>query len=90
MAIATTILRRAEFGDQKAIYGKSVLSGATASGDVVTGLKIVNFFTLTRQNAAQKGWSMNETLPLGNAGGTVSVVTETNDGTFYWLAIGVP
>lgn len=90
MAIVTTILRRSVYGDRWLIEGKSVLSGGVATGDVITGLKIVNFFWLVTKAAAQKGCAVNEDFPLMNAGpGTVTVLVETNDSTFYWSAIGI-
>ena len=87
MALSTTIIARTVFGNKRAVYGKGVISGGTATGDVVTGLGSVEYFDITVAGATQKGCSVNETLPL--ASGDVTVVTETNDQTFYWMAIGI-
>lgn len=86
MAIATTISVKTVFGNKRVHCGKSVLSGSVATGDVVTGLKSVDHFSMNVEGATQKGCSINSTLPL--ATGTVTAVVETNDGTFYWQAIG--
>jgi hypothetical protein len=69
-----------------AVTGQSVLSGATGTGDVVTGLNRVDAFLITVAGASRQGASVNETLPL--ASGTVTAVVETNDSTFNWIAIG--
>ena len=87
MAIATTILGRSIEGNYRHIYGKSVLSGTTNTGDVVTGLSQVVYFQMNVYGGTQKGCSVNEALPL--ASGTVTAVVESNDGTFYWEAVGV-
>ena len=87
MAIATTILGRTVEGNYMHIYGKSVLSGTTNTGDVITGLSQVIYFQMNVQGATQKGCLVNKTLPL--ASGTVTAVVESNDGTFYWEAVGV-
>ena len=87
MAIANTIIDRTVWGDKRVVYGKSVISGDTNTGDVATGLSRVEMFQVTVSGATQKGCSVNETLPL--SGGDVTVVTESNNQTFYWLAIGV-
>lgn len=89
MAIATTINLDAKtvFGNLRAVMGRSVLSGTVATGDVVTGLNKVLMFIPIVTGASQQGVSVNETLPL--ASGTVTVVVETNDSTFDWLAIGL-
>lgn len=87
MVLTTTIVARTVFGNKRVVYGKGVISGGTATGDVTTGLSSVEYFDITVAGAAQKGCSVNETLPL--ASGDVTVVTETNDQTFYWFAIGI-
>lgn len=86
MAIATTINLKMSVGNKRMVCGKSVLSGGSASGDVATGLNRVDHFTMNVQGATQKGCSIDEVLPL--AGGDVTAVVETADGTFYWQAIG--
>jgi len=89
MAIATTrnIDSTTVFGNLRVVIGRSVLSGTTNLGEVVTGLRKVMLFIPIVAAATQQGVSVDETLPL--AGGTVSVVVETNDSTFDWIAIGL-
>lgn len=86
MAIATTIFNTTACGNRRMVSGKSVLSGNVATGDVVTGLDYVDGFCVNVAGATQKGCSVNETFPLNS--GDVTVVVETNDGTFYWTAFG--
>jgi len=86
MAITNTVIDKGTWGDKKYIYGQSVLSGGTNTGDVATGLRLVEFFAVSTYGGTQKNASVNETLPL--SGGDVTVVSESNDATLYWLAIG--
>jgi hypothetical protein len=86
MALATTIQARFPMGNKICVIGKGVLSGTTNTGDVTTGLAEVEFFVLETSGNAQKGTSVYETLPL--SGGNVTVYTEANDATFYFMAIG--
>lgn len=88
MALATTILGRTKFGNKDVVFGKGVISGDVATGDVLTGLNRIEYFHLTVQGATQKGCSIDETLPLAGSG-DVTVVTETNNQTFYWMAVGL-
>lgn len=86
MAITTTILRKTVEGDNRVVFGKSVLSGSTNTGDVATGLDNVEFFSFVTKDTAQKGGAVNEDFPL--AGGDVTIYTESNDATIYWRAEG--
>lgn len=86
MALATTIISRTVWGDKDVAYGKGVISGTTDTGDVLTGMQNVEMFLMWVAGATAKGCSVNEVLPLSK--GDVTVVTESNDQTFYWLAIG--
>ncbi len=88
MTINTTIDSndRTVFGDKKVVYGVSVISGDVATGDVVTGLAYVEHFLAVVQGDTQKGCSINEDLPLSS--GDVTVVTESNNQTFIWMALG--
>jgi len=86
MAITNTIIDRSKFGDKEVVWGKSVISGGTNTGDVATGLAYVEMFIPTTAGSAQKGIAVNETLPLSS--GDVTIVMESNDGTAYWFAIG--
>jgi len=86
MAIATTIQHKTVFGDMKVHYGKAVLSGGSSSGDVVTGLGHIDHMQVTPEGSAEKGCAINETFPL--ASGDATVVMESANLTFYWMAIG--
>lgn len=86
MAIATTIIKRTVFGNEKVVMGKSVISGGTDAGEVETSLRQVTSFHMTVQGSTQKGCNVNETFPLKS--GTVTAETESNDQTFYWVAYG--
>lgn len=86
MTLTTTISGRGVWGNHNVVFGKGVISGDTATGDVATGLAEVTCFTMSVQGGTQKGHSVNETLPL--ASGDVTVVTESDNQTFYWIAIG--
>lgn len=86
MTIANTIFARTVMGDKKVVYGKSVLSGGSSSGEVVTDLNRTEQFFMNVAGATQKGCSVNETFPLTK--GTITAVVETANGTFYWMAIG--
>lgn len=86
MAITTTEIDKGIFGDKKYVMGKSVLSGTTDTGEVVTGLSRVEMFLHITSGTTAKAVSIDETLPLSS--GTVTAYTEDNDQTFYWLALG--
>ncbi len=68
------------------VIGTSVLSGGASSGDVVTGLKHIQRFSVDVRGGTQKGHSVDETFPTKDIDPTVFV--ETADGTFDWTAIG--
>ena len=86
MTIVNTEFFRGNLGNRKIVAGQSVLSGTTNTGDVTTGLNLVQAFFITVKGTAQQGSAVNETLPLSS--GDVTAVVETNDSTFYWVAIG--
>ncbi len=86
MVITTTEIAKVSLGNKAMRVGKSVLSGGSSSGDVITGLRTIDVFIPTISGAAQQGISVNETFPLTNTDPTV--VVETANSTFYWIAIG--
>ena len=86
MTIVTTMIDSGIFGDKRYSMGTSVLSGGTATGEVVTGLTKVDTFLSVTIGATAKDVSINEALPL--ASGTVTAYTEDVNLTFSWLAIG--
>lgn len=90
MAIANTRLSTTYFGDKAIVFGKSVISGTTATGDVdlaTMHLKEVDIFLGTVKSATASGVNCNEDFPCKN---DITVVTHNNDETFYWVAIGTP
>ena len=88
MTITTTITSKISLGNKRMIVGRSVLSGGSASGDVVTGLTNIDAMTIAIEGSAQMGSSINETFPLRRTDPTV--VVETANATFDWVAIGNP
>ena len=81
--------------NSKDAMGKGVVSGSYTStggstgGDIQTGLDTVETFLVTPKGStvATNQSVVNETLPLTNANGTVTIVTDANQ-VGYWLAIG--
>lgn len=89
MAIVTTILKKGFVGNRKVVYGKSVISGDVATGEVVVPLKRILFFRGTVKAAAASACTANEDFPL--AGSTaVTIITSANNQTIYWYAVGDP
>jgi hypothetical protein len=86
MAITNTILRRTVEGDNRVIFGKSVLSGTASTGDVATGLNIVEYFSAVAKDTTPSYVAVDEDFPL--ASGDVSIKASGNDKTFYWRAEG--
>jgi len=71
------------------VFGTYSNVGGTTGGDVKTGLKTVLAFLILPGGAAVgTGQSaVNETLPLSNAGGIVTIVTNATE-TGVWMAFG--
>ena len=86
MAITNTTFSRTIFGNKRVVMGKSVISGGSSGGDVVTGLDYVESFLMNVEGSSQQGCSVNETLPLSS--GDVTIVVETANSTVYWEAKG--
>jgi hypothetical protein len=86
MAITTTISRTTVQGDNRVVFGKSVLSGAASTGDVVTGLNTVEFFSAIADDTTPSYIAVDEVFPL--ASGDVSIKASGNDKTFFWKAEG--
>jgi hypothetical protein len=91
MAIANTRLSVEYFGNKKVVFGKSVLSGGTNTGDVTLstlGMKRVDHFSGTVSDALTSIFSVNaEPFPCYN---DITIITTNNDDTVYWMAVGVP
>jgi hypothetical protein len=90
MAIANTRLSVEYFGNKKVVFGKSVLSGAAATGDVTLstmGMKRVDYFSATVSDAATSACSVDaEPFPCYT---DITIITTNNDDTVYWMAVGV-
>lgn len=90
MAIVTTILRRTIEGGRRVVYGKSVISGGVATGEVTTSLGRVIFFEGTVKSAAASAVTANETFPVQNKATAITIITSNNNETVYWRAVGDP
>lgn len=77
-------------GARAVAYGTYTSDGGSTGGDVVTGLIRVDFFDIQPGGTAVIATQsvVNETLPLTNSGGTVTIVTSANE-TGFWKATGV-
>lgn len=86
MAFAYTTERRTVIGNMRMVGGTFTGSGATAGGDISTGLNRVEFFSIQETGSSVQANKsvVNETFPCG---GDVTIVTDAAaDGV--WLAIG--
>ena len=88
MAFAYTVKGRSVIGDRWMVYGTFASSDSGTGGDIVTGLKKVEFVSLQHTGAAviASAPSVNETLPLES--GTVTIVTVANTAG-VWMATGL-
>ncbi|MEW6295958.1 MAG: hypothetical protein AB1467_06785 [Candidatus Diapherotrites archaeon] len=88
MAFAYTVSGRSVYGNKRIAWGTFTNGLADTGGDIVTGLKIVEFISLQLKGIAVDANApvVNETLPL--SGGNVTIVT-TADADGYWWAFGV-
>jgi hypothetical protein len=76
-------------GARQLVYGTFTNDGGSTGGDIVTGLALVQNVVLshTGSGVVASAPVVNETLPLANAGGTVTIVTVANT-TGCWQAAG--
>jgi hypothetical protein len=89
MTFSSAVKGTTVFGNKNVNYG-TWTSGSTSGGDVATGLTIVEMFIPVAKGSSvtTNGVVVNETLPLNNVDGKVTIVTDSAvDG--YWVAIGV-
>jgi len=77
------------FGDRRVVMGTYVNTGGSTGGDIITGLSVVEFFILQPTGASALALApvVNETFPMVNSNGAVTIVSNAND-TGNWLAIG--
>ena len=85
----TTIDRVPGTGSKEHVFGTYTNDGGSTGGDIVTRLNTVQFFALQPKGAAVSANQpvVNETMPLTNTGGAVTIVTSANE-VGQWLAIG--
>lgn len=76
-------------GSKTRVYGTYTSSGGGTGGDIVTNLYTVEDFRLQPKGAAVIATQsvVNETLPLTNTRGTVTIVTSADEAGF-WEAWG--
>jgi hypothetical protein len=86
MAITTTILRETVYGDNRVIFGKSVLSGSSSSETIVTGLSQIDNIQVNVKSATPAYISPTDDYPI--ASGSAVVKVSANDQTLYWAAFG--
>ena len=76
-------------GNQKIVYGTYVNDGGSTGGDVITGLSTVEQFRIDEKGSGVIATRsvVNETLPLSNSTGAVTIVTSANE-SGMWEAKG--
>lgn len=76
-------------GSKALVYGTFTNDGGSTGGDVTTRLNTVEAFFIQNGGSAIVASTpvVNETFPLINSTGAVTIVTNAND-TGYWMAIG--
>lgn len=85
----TTTDRVPGTGAKQHVYGIYVNDGGSTGGDITTYLNTVQQFFMQPWGSAVSANQpvVNETLPLTNTNGVVTVVTSANE-SGNWLAIG--
>lgn len=90
MAFTYTLSHKGTFGNKRVHRGTFTNSGGGTGGDITTELARVEDMFLT-QIASAVGANesvVNETFPLVNTGGAVTIVTDANV-VGRWMAIGL-
>ena len=90
MSFTSATTSKESMGSQFLVHGTFTNTGGSTGGDIATGLTRVNGFWMTPQAAAGVALApvVNETFPLFNSTGAVTVATNAND-IGYWYAFGV-
>lgn len=90
MAFAYSVTQQTVFGNKKVKFGTYTNGSGDTGGDVVTGLSVVEHFQLQPKGSAVIATAsvVNETFPLQNSTGAVTIVTADNEDG-YWMAYGV-
>jgi len=86
---ASTVLGSTHCGSRKVAWGTFTYTGSDVTGDITTRLQVVEGFTLTcnSANVTGVGCSVDETFPVNNVGGVVTVCIPAST-SGYWTAIG--
>ena len=86
MAFSATKTGESVFGNKRVTYG-TWDGGGDTGGNINTGLRIVDFMTLTAAGAliVADAPTINETFPVAGTAVTI-IVTSDTDG--YWIAYG--
>jgi hypothetical protein len=88
MAFAAVVKQTTVFGNKRIVMGTYTNSSSTG-GDITTGLSLVEaiFLQPVDSSVIANAAVINETLPLANDGGVVTIVT-TNNENGIWMAYG--
>jgi len=89
MAFTAPLTSQSVFGNKRILYGSYTNTGGSTGGDVATGLEVVELFTIQPRGTMALATQsvVNETLPLSNSTGSVTIVTSADElGT--WIAYG--
>lgn len=90
MAFGYTVTDNQKQGHKRVVRGTYTSTGGSTGGEVVTSLGTVEHMQLQPLGAAAIATQsvVNETFPLSNATGSVTIVTSANE-SGLWEAIGV-
>jgi hypothetical protein len=90
MAFGTSVTARTVKGNKRFVYGAFTNAGGSTGGDVLTGLSKVESFIIQHTGAAVVANApvVNETFPLINSTGAVTIVTDADKGGI-WEAFGI-
>ena len=82
-----TITKQTVEGDRKVAYGTFVAASSNTGGEVITGLGVVETFSIQETGAAviASRSTANESFPLVGGSVTVVVVADTSG---LWKAVG--
>lgn len=88
MAFSSSIAVSQPIFGVRLVIGTYANDGGSAGGDIATGLGTVQSVILTPKGASTSANApvYNETLPLTNAGGTVTIVTTANESGSFIIA----
>ena len=90
MAFTYTVNDDVNFGGARIVSGTYTSADGSTGGDVKTGMTTVIAFVMTPYGSsvvANQG-AINETFPLNNVDGAVTIVTTANE-SGSWVAMGL-